>query len=160
MFKRQQLKKFFESFTDSSNPIYKDGLKCKIQEINYDSNTETYNFKFIGAHIQIHKHLKNLPLIQTQCKNWDDLRKVGSQKFLRLVHASSYTSNSVKYGTIIGEFIRQKTYTNDPDLLNTVNKKLCIELLSIGYSKKQLKNLLLRCKKHTNLTSCKIHGTG
>ena len=78
--------------------------------------------------------------------HWDNLKKVGSQKFLRLVHASSYTPNSVKHGTIIGEFIRQKTYTNDPDLLNTVNKKLCIELLSIGYTKKQLKNLLLRCK--------------
>lgn len=139
---KKEAYEFVNGFSEDHNPIYKDGLKCKKQEVNLDKAKETYNFKFIGTHIQIPIKGKSVPAIQTESKNWDNLKSTGRQKFLRLVHARSYTPQSVKVGTIIGEIIRHRTFTNDPILLKTALYKLCIELLSIGYKKGFLCKLL------------------
>jgi hypothetical protein len=132
---------FINSFTEETNPIYKDGLKCKKQDIKYEPLNDTYNFNFIGTHIQIKVKGKNKPLIQTQCKNWDSLSSKGEQKFLRLVQAHSHTPQRTKNGTIIGEIIRHTYYTDNPILLHASICKLCIELLSIGYKKSYLTRL-------------------
>jgi hypothetical protein len=94
--KQEEAKKFICSFDNDSNPIYKDGLKCKKQEIKHDPATNTYNFNFIGTHIQIKAKGKGSPRVQIQCKNWNDLEARGEQKFLRLINVHSYTPQRVR----------------------------------------------------------------
>ena len=137
---------FLNNFTDSTNPIYKDGLTCKKQKINYDIANDTYNLNFIGTHIQIKGTGTNKPLIQMQCKNWSSLIQRGEQTFLRLIQPQSYTPSRIKNGTIIGEIVRHKYYTNNPTLLHTAICKLCLELLCLGYKKTYLYKLLLKIK--------------
>jgi hypothetical protein len=142
--KQENAERFINGFDNDKNPIYKDGLKCKKQDVKYDLPNNTYNFSFIGTHIQIKAKGKSTPQIQTQCKNWGNFLTSGKQKFLRLINANSYTPQRIKEGTIIGEIIRYTHYTNQPILLCTAVQKLCIELLSINYKKSYLYKLLLK----------------
>ena len=131
--------------------VYADGLTVKREPITMYMKGTQKRFKtdFAGMTITgnlIPEHSADFTC-ETLNKNWEHLKKTGTQKIAKYPPNVSYIHDRIKTGVIIGSMIRMKTQNSNQQLLHKHIARNLTEMKAIGYTQNFLGKTLFKLKK-------------